>query len=647
MINPSKERPDFVDKVDPQRGILAMSETGHVQKLTLPGLFCAFLLLGGPGAKDSYATGLLDTASPRLLAESILAQSDETSDGAAAETEPEPDAGLDEGDVPFSELNEALSAARSRLAELTKAADIAKVAGELREKLQQSEAENRQLKSVLSQLQTDNSDLLSGKQAAERQLTAFEEAMQEASAEARRLDEELVSMRWQNSQLSTNLERAEAVASENGEELAAVRKDLGARVESLTAAADVSAGEITRLQRELDTAREQVLIAERQEAQAAAELAELRQTTEETTADSARLARDLDSTITELAKARTDLATIQRAHEDAKVALVTAEGETDVLREQLAGVRSEADKLRGQLETAENDIDTVRTLNAGLEQQVALLKTAAGEATDAARQNLLAVEDQINEINAAFASVSDEELLPGAGGPVVEEGNEAASAAGETAARASSDNGWVPRPSPPRADNRQGLIAVAVSDEAQVSTPASSPLAGTVSQPPSQVDAEAPPVPGARPATNVASLTPELPSDQRQDAEALLSKLKAEKSSRGLSMTVPGELLFAVNSEKIEPAAFDALASVAKLVDIYDESPVLIVGHTDAVGDAGYNQQLSERRAALVKKYFVENFEIDASRLQIEGKGEQDPITSNATADGRNANRRVEVVILE
>ena len=112
-------------------------------------------------------------------------------------------------------------------------------------------------------------------------------------------------------------------------------------------------------------------------------------------------------------------------------------------------------------------------------------------------------------------------------------------------------------------------------------------------------------------------------------------------------MTVPGELLFAVNSEQIEPAAFDALESVAALVDLFEQHNVLIVGHTDAVGDAGYNQELSERRAALVKQFFIDQFEISADRLQVEGRGEQDPINSNATADGRNANRRVEVVILD
>lgn len=618
----------------------------------MPGLFCVSLVLGGGvGAKDALATGLFPSEFSRILAGAGLAQAaDQGSYPLAGETP----AGVDElvdGEVPFSELNEALTAARSRLTELTKAAEIAKVAGELQEQLQSTESENRQLKSVLSQLQTENSDLLSAKQAAGRQIMELGKVAESAGAEARRLDEELVSMRAQNSQLSTSLTRAETAAGETGDELAKVRADLDARVESLTAAAGQSTGEITRLQRELDTAGEQALIAERQRVEGTTELVELRQTTEESTAEYARLARDLDSTITELAGARTQLTAIEDAFEDARVALQSSEEETGVLREQLAGNRSETDQLRTRLETVENDLDTFRTQNAGLERQVGLLRAAAGEATDAARQNLLAVEDQINEINAAFALVSAEELLPGSRGPVIDDDQAAPLAstgtATETAAQASADSGWVPRPSPPRAEVQQGLIAVAASEPVQAPSQASNPLAGTVNQPGAPARAGNQVTAGEEPAINLASLTPDLPEEQRQGVEALLDKLKAEKDQRGLSMTVPGELLFAVDSERIEPAAFDALASVAELVDIYDGSAVLIVGHTDAVGDAGYNQQLSERRAALVKKYFVENFEINPNRLQIEGKGEQDPITSNATADGRNANRRVEVVILE
>ena len=355
----------------------------------MPGFLSVAIILGaGLGTRDAVGAGALHSVSSLALAKASLAQAADQENGSAVGEVP-----ID-GEVPFSELNEALTAARSRLAELTKAAEIAKVAGELREELQLSEAENRQLKSVLSQLQTDSSDLLSARQVIERQVVELEKAAEEA------------------------------------------------------------AGEITRLQRELDTAREQILIAERQQVATAAELAGLRQTTEESSEDSARLARDLDRTITELAQARSELAATENAFEDTRDALKISEEEAGVLRQQLTGSRSETDELRDRLETAENDVDRFRALNAGLEQQVGVLKAAAGEATDAARLNLLAVEDRIDEINAAFALVSAEELLPGAGGPVVEGEEVLSSAAVETvvsptaaaAVPAGANGGWVPRP---------------------------------------------------------------------------------------------------------------------------------------------------------------------------------------------------------
>jgi OmpA-OmpF porin, OOP family len=79
---------------------------------------------------------------------------------------------------------------------------------------------------------------------------------------------------------------------------------------------------------------------------------------------------------------------------------------------------------------------------------------------------------------------------------------------------------------------------------------------------------------------------------------------------------------------------------------VYSDRQVLIIGHSDAVGDAAYNEQLSERRAELVKQFFVDNFEVEEGRLSTQGLGESRPIAANTTPDDRRANRRVEVVIL-
>jgi outer membrane protein OmpA-like peptidoglycan-associated protein len=138
----------------------------------------------------------------------------------------------------------------------------------------------------------------------------------------------------------------------------------------------------------------------------------------------------------------------------------------------------------------------------------------------------------------------------------------------------------------------------------------------------------------------------DLPLEKRLHVQGLLADLHSKLDDRGLMTTVPGELLFAVNSDEVQAGAYDTLAKVAELIGMYDDRRVLIIGHSDAVGDAAYNKQLSERRAELIKQFFVDNFDLPDERLATEGLGEARPIASNATPQGRQANRRVEVLIL-
>ncbi len=142
-------------------------------------------------------------------------------------------------------------------------------------------------------------------------------------------------------------------------------------------------------------------------------------------------------------------------------------------------------------------------------------------------------------------------------------------------------------------------------------------------------------------------LTAALPLEKRLQVEGLLVDLGAKVEPHGLALTVPGEGLFATNSDRIEPTANDTLAKVAELINAYDDHQVKIVGYTDAIGDAAYNKVLSQRRANLIKQFFVDNFDINGARLATEGRGEEDPIASNDTLTGRQANRRVEVLILK
>jgi outer membrane protein OmpA-like peptidoglycan-associated protein len=135
----------------------------------------------------------------------------------------------------------------------------------------------------------------------------------------------------------------------------------------------------------------------------------------------------------------------------------------------------------------------------------------------------------------------------------------------------------------------------------------------------------------------------------RQEAE-----LRAELQGSGVSVTrmgdnitlnMPGNITFATDSADLSPAFFDVLNSVAKVMDKYEKTVVEVAGHTDSTGSESYNQRLSEHRAASVAQYLTSHG-IQQQRLMTVGMGETMPVADNTTADGRQANRRVEITMV-
>jgi len=112
----------------------------------------------------------------------------------------------------------------------------------------------------------------------------------------------------------------------------------------------------------------------------------------------------------------------------------------------------------------------------------------------------------------------------------------------------------------------------------------------------------------------------------------------------GIAVTFASGLLFAFDSDQILPAAGTNLSELAKSLQKYPESQLLIVGHTDNVGDASYNQRLSERRSNSAAAYLAAQ-SVARTRIAATGKGESEPIATNETDAGRQQNRRVEVAI--
>lgn len=98
---------------------------------------------------------------------------------------------------------------------------------------------------------------------------------------------------------------------------------------------------------------------------------------------------------------------------------------------------------------------------------------------------------------------------------------------------------------------------------------------------------------------------------------------------------------FATNSSELKPSSYPALDNLVKHMKDHSEKKLMIVGHTDNVGDPAYNLKLSKERARAVKNYLVSK-EIAPERIFVKGMGMKSPLTSNSTEAGRALNRRIE-----
>ncbi|SNR38480.1 OmpA family protein [Puniceibacterium sediminis] len=112
-----------------------------------------------------------------------------------------------------------------------------------------------------------------------------------------------------------------------------------------------------------------------------------------------------------------------------------------------------------------------------------------------------------------------------------------------------------------------------------------------------------------------------------------------------LIVTLPQDILFATDSASVRPDLQRDLRTVAQNLNAYPNTTVQVIGHTDNTGEAAYNASLSQRRAQSVAGILVAEG-VSSSRLRSIGRGEDAPIASNLTPEGRQQNRRVEIVIL-
>ncbi|HYD30758.1 MAG TPA: OmpA family protein [Azospirillaceae bacterium] len=125
--------------------------------------------------------------------------------------------------------------------------------------------------------------------------------------------------------------------------------------------------------------------------------------------------------------------------------------------------------------------------------------------------------------------------------------------------------------------------------------------------------------------------------------QELEQQLQAVQTERGLVATL-GDVLFATGQAELTPGAGDSLDRLAQFLGDNPERQIRIEGYTDATGSDETNLRLSEERALAVRNALVQRG-VDPNRLITQGMGESSPVAPNSTEAGRQANRRVEIVI--
>jgi outer membrane protein OmpA-like peptidoglycan-associated protein len=131
------------------------------------------------------------------------------------------------------------------------------------------------------------------------------------------------------------------------------------------------------------------------------------------------------------------------------------------------------------------------------------------------------------------------------------------------------------------------------------------------------------------------------------------AELRAQLQSTGVSVTragnqiilnMPSNITFAIDQATVQPGFNETLVSVGLVLKKFDKTILDVYGYTDNTGTVPHNLDLSQRRAVAVAT-IISSQGVDQRRIYVSGKGEDDPIASNATESGRSQNRRVEIRI--
>ncbi|MCT7983901.1 OmpA family protein [Laspinema sp. A4] len=203
------------------------------------------------------------------------------------------------------------------------------------------------------------------------------------------------------------------------------------------------------------------------------------------------------------------------------------------------------------------------------------------------------------------------------------------------------------------------------STSVETATPSSSTSVETTPQPSSATTETSPPATSVQvepPPEPTIVTSEEDPTDSTRimvetvlptptEVEQTLTELNAETTIEGIKFNLSDNILFEFDKYHVRAAAKPTLEKVNQVLTHFKDAQVLIHGHTDSKGTDEYNIELSQKRAASVKYYFVNNFQAEPTRIQTKGLGKSQPIAPNTNPDGsdnpqgREKNRRVEFTI--
>ncbi len=137
----------------------------------------------------------------------------------------------------------------------------------------------------------------------------------------------------------------------------------------------------------------------------------------------------------------------------------------------------------------------------------------------------------------------------------------------------------------------------------------------------------------------------ELTAQAMKDLQAQLATFQARETARGLVVTL-GDISFASGQARLKTETAGEIGKLVQFLQQYPRHRIRVEGHTDNRGSAEFNRKLSLQRAESVARALAEAG-VNRQRIETVGYGEERPIASNQTAEGRSANRRVEVVLIK